>query len=65
MIPVFTDENEHLRYPHPTDCTKYMQCVTGVPYEQNCAQGLVYQASLDACNYCWDISKEEPCSCRE
>lgn len=37
--------------PHPTDCTKYYRCGSGVLSTFSCATGLAFDSNLKICNF--------------
>lgn len=38
-------------HAHPTECTKYIECVEGFPYEFTCPNGLHFNPVAEACDY--------------
>ncbi|XP_011427552.3 chitinase-3-like protein 1 [Magallana gigas] len=42
--------NEGALLPHP-DCTKYYQCVNGIPMEKSCPGGLHFSVTISACDW--------------
>ena len=38
-------------YPHPTDCSKFIQCHDGIEYPGSCAPGLKFNSKINACDW--------------
>ncbi|XP_005178873.1 uncharacterized protein LOC101896627 isoform X4 [Musca domestica] len=38
-------------YPHPYDCTKFLQCSNGITYIQDCGPGTGFDSNLKVCDY--------------
>ncbi|XP_061402940.1 uncharacterized protein LOC133338851 [Musca vetustissima] len=38
-------------YPHPYDCTKFLQCANGITYIQDCGPGTGFDSNLKVCDY--------------
>lgn len=38
-------------FRHPSDCSKFVRCVSGHMYEQSCPQGLFYSSACKCCNW--------------
>jgi chitinase len=38
-------------FPHPTDCSKFLNCANWHPYVQDCPGGLVFNPSISACDW--------------
>ncbi|XP_069125631.1 acidic mammalian chitinase-like [Argopecten irradians] len=36
-------------YPHPSDCSKFVQCANDIMYEKSCPAGLLYDGNKQAC----------------
>ncbi|XP_036221756.2 uncharacterized protein teq isoform X3 [Bactrocera oleae] len=47
--------------PHPTDCTKFLNCANGNTHVQNCGPGTAFSASKKVC----DFKENVDCSDRE
>ncbi|XP_017479803.1 PREDICTED: uncharacterized protein LOC108369239 isoform X8 [Rhagoletis zephyria] len=47
--------------PHPTDCTKFLNCANGNTHVQNCGPGTAYSISMKTC----DFKEKVDCSGRE
>lgn len=37
--------------PHPTDCSKYVECVNGIADVLSCGEGLLWNQSILGCDY--------------
>ncbi|XP_025832634.1 chitin-binding domain protein cbd-1 [Agrilus planipennis] len=37
--------------PHKSDCSKFYECSNGVPVEQSCPNGLLFNPKLNVCDY--------------
>lgn len=42
--------NEGALLPHP-DCTKFYQCVNGIPMEKSCPGGLHFSVTISTCDW--------------
>ncbi|GJQ71883.1 hypothetical protein Trydic_g2996, partial [Trypoxylus dichotomus] len=40
----------------PADCTKFYRCANGIEYQFSCANGTVWDSSINSCNYPWTVS---------
>lgn len=38
-------------FPHPTDCSRFLQCAHSVPYDSPCPKGLLYDSTTGMCNW--------------
>ncbi|XP_075160377.1 peritrophin-1-like, partial [Haematobia irritans] len=38
-------------YPHPSDCTKFLQCANGATYIQNCGPGTAFDSVHQVCDF--------------
>ncbi len=38
-------------FPHPEDCTKFLNCAHGRAFEQNCPAGLHFNAAISNCDW--------------
>lgn len=38
-------------FPHPADCTKFLNCDNGRTFELNCREGLAYNDDFKGCDY--------------
>ncbi|XP_073838025.1 peritrophin-1-like, partial [Musca autumnalis] len=38
-------------YPHPYDCTKFLQCANGITYIQDCGPGTGFDSAMKVCDY--------------
>jgi chitinase len=47
------------KYPHPTDCNKYIWCFDGLPHEESCGVGTVWDIIHQDCNYPKDAGRPE------
>ncbi|KAH1000917.1 hypothetical protein HUJ04_013186 [Dendroctonus ponderosae] len=45
--------NQVILHPHPTSCTKYLQCNHGSPLERPCAPGTEFSPSIGVCVHPW------------
>ncbi|MFR0679381.1 carbohydrate-binding module family 14 protein [Dysgonomonas mossii] len=46
------ESSETVMYlPHPTDCSKYIMCVLGLPVEMKCPEGLHFNPELAYCDF--------------
>ncbi|XP_038049704.1 uncharacterized protein LOC119723214 [Patiria miniata] len=43
-------------YADPADCSKYVQCASGVTYHKSCPTGLVWNASLNVCDWPYNVN---------
>ncbi|XP_059216986.1 uncharacterized protein LOC106092183 isoform X3 [Stomoxys calcitrans] len=39
------------RYPHPTDCTKFVMCSNGVGTVQSCGPGTAWNQAMEVCDF--------------
>ena len=56
-------QNDGVHIPHPTDCSKFVQCDKSCAVVKNCAKGTLFDDSLGNCNHeylvnCPKISKK-------
>lgn len=38
-------------YPHPSDCSKFLNCANGIAYVQDCAPGTLFSPDLKVCDF--------------
>ncbi|XP_061191573.1 uncharacterized protein LOC133199721 [Saccostrea echinata] len=48
---VTCDGNDGRLIKHPSDCTKFIQCVHGEPVEMSCQPGLHFSVSINTCDW--------------
>lgn len=42
-------------HPHPTDCSKFLNCANGVAHVQECGPGTVFNPLLKVCDYPYNV----------
>ncbi|XP_061191108.1 endochitinase-like [Saccostrea echinata] len=51
-VTTVTCTGQHgVMYPHPDDCTKYIECVHSLVYTRDCPGGLHFNDNLNVCDY--------------
>ena len=43
--------------PHPTNCSKFLQCGNGYIYEMNCPEELVFNFHTQRCDWLWNVQR--------
>ncbi|XP_015191626.1 PREDICTED: uncharacterized protein LOC107074585 isoform X1 [Polistes dominula] len=41
--------------PHPTDCTKFLNCANGMAFEMDCGPGTVFNPALSVCDWPYNV----------
>ena len=54
--PAFCDEKKTGNYPDPIRCDGYIACVHGASTFMKCPAGLYYNATLDACDWNYNVN---------
>ncbi|XP_055527220.1 uncharacterized protein LOC129719836 [Wyeomyia smithii] len=51
LCPLLADVDLTVHLPHPTNCSRFLTCVHGIPTEQECPKGLQWNAASGVCDY--------------